>query len=265
MKTLLILLAGVVAGAPLTRAQSPGEAFWLIRIVQMDSGPGLDPSLVDAYRAAGSGVDVLGLRSATGPSQLWMVEAHSSFGSLEDLDKALARTTPDRQDSGLGVGDWLLARTSTLLGLYRPGLSYRPEEALKLLSGARYFRVTVFHIRPGADIEFGELMKMRRFGLESVNLDRPELGYQVISGASSGTYVFLSPVATLTAMDNGIARMPVYAEEASLGSGKSGRQAAADALLGRESLLFRVEPRASYVSAAFAGSDAEFWHPRPPE
>ena len=35
-----------------------------------------------------------------------------------------------------------------------------------------------------------------------------------------------------------------------------------DAEIGREHLLFRVDPQVSYVSPAFAGDDAEFWNPR---
>ena len=255
MKNVIFLLAAALGVTAPTRAQTQGEPFWLIRIVQSDSGPGVDSSPVEAYRAAGSAVDVVGLRSVTGPSQLWMIEGHRSFAGVEALDKALARAVGERRDTNGAV-----LPTTTLLGLYRPALSNRPDEAIKLFSGARYFRVTVFQTRAGADIEFAELMQMRRFGLESVNLDRPEIGYQVISG-SSGTYVFLSPVATLSTLDAGVARMPAYAEDAARSSGKAGRQAAADALLRRESLLFRVEPRASFVSAEFAGNDAAFWRP----
>jgi hypothetical protein len=36
----------------------------------------------------------------------------------------------------------------------------------------------------------------------------------------------------------------------------------AENLAGREHLLFRVDPRISYVSAQFAGEDAAFWQPQ---
>lgn len=263
MKKILFVLIAALTAAASSSAQTLGEPFWLLRIVQTESGPGVDTGPVEAYRTAKSGVDIIGIRSVTGPSQLWLMEAHASFASIEALDQALAQVAPNRPSDITPVRDWLLARSTTLLGLYRPGLSYRPEDAIKLLPSARYFRVTVFRIRPGTDIEFSELMRLRRFGLESVNLDRPEIGYQIISGSTSGTYVFVSPVASLASMDSGIARLPAYAEDAMQGSTKTARQTGYDALLSRESLLFRVEPSASYVSAEFAGSDAAFWHPEP--
>ncbi|MEO8657767.1 MAG: hypothetical protein ABI693_04815 [Bryobacteraceae bacterium] len=257
---IFVCLAFLALSYP-AQAQTLGEAFWLLRIQQFESGPGLDASPIDAYRNAKSNVDVLGIRSVTGVSQLWLLEPHGSFASIEALDKALANVAPDHRREDSGVQEWLLLRPLTLLGIYRPGLSYRADEALKLFPLARYFRVSVFRIRPGTDIEFAELMRIRRLGLDSINLDRPEIGYQVISGSTSGTYIFLSPLTSLALMDNGLARMPAYAEEALQGAGKAGRQTAYEALLSREQLIFRVEPRASFVSPEFAGNDSAFWHP----
>ena len=128
---------------------------------------------------------------------------------------------------------------------------------------ARYFHVTIYRIRPGFDTDLGELVKLRRAGADSVNLDRPDLAYQVISGAPSGTFIFLAPLTSLKTMDEGVAGTPVYAEGIAAASAKAESKVSAEAEISREHVLFRVEPRVSYVSDDFAEADREFWRPRP--
>jgi hypothetical protein len=116
---------------------------------------------------------------------------------------------------------------------------------------ARYIHATIYRIRPGTESEFAELVKLRRGALDSINMDRPEVAYQVISGAAAGTYLFLAPLTSLKSLDDGMAKAP-YAE--------SGKAAVSE--ISRVHFLFRVEPGMSYVSDDFASADAEFWRPK---
>ena len=240
-------------------AQTLAERLSLVRLVRTGPRPA-EASPVAAYSAAGAQVDVVGLKSITGTPQVWLIETHGSFSSIEALDRALAQAA-----GGAGttdpVVDELLATSNNLIGALRPGLSYRPEEAIRLLASARFVLASVYRMRPGADVDFAELMKLRRAGLDAVNLDKPEIGYQVVSGSLSGTFVFLSPLQSLQSMDQGLARPPAYAEGLAHAGGKTGKQIISEAEITREHLLFRVEPRFSFVSDAFAAADPEFWHP----
>ena len=92
-----------------------------------------------------------------------------------------------------------------------------------------------------------------------INLDRPDLAYHVISGAPSGTILFLAPLQTLRNLDDGINPVPVFAEGLAAARVKDGSRIAAETEISREHLLFRVEPRISYVSSDFADVDPEFW------
>jgi hypothetical protein len=76
------------------------------------------------------------------------------------------RITPAQDD--------VLSASRTLIALYRPG-----------------FHVSIYRIRPGAELDFVEFAKIRRLNFDNINLDRPDIGYQVISGAPAGTYVSL--------------------------------------------------------------------------
>jgi hypothetical protein len=237
MKTLLLGIALTYAAA----AQTLGEPFFLVRITQGDG------SAIQLYKHGSVNVDVVGMQSITGDSQSWLIEPHPSFASVEALDKVLATVE---------------APTATrMIGLYRTGLSYRPDEAIKLMRSARYFQVTVFRIRPGAEVDFSELIRIRKTVFDTINLDRPEIGYQIISGAVSGTYVFLAPLPTLRTLDNTFARMP-QGEGSAPPRHREARQIQWEADVTREHMLFRVDPQISKVTEGFAAADPEFWRTR---
>jgi len=260
MRSIIVAVSLVGCSAAWLDAQLPAERLSLIRLVRSGARSGAEPNPAVPYRASQPQLDVIGLKSLTGPAQTWMVEAHGSFGSLEALDRALSQV-PGSANPVDTVFDEVLTGSSSLIGVIRPGLSYRPDEAVRLLPGARYLQISVYRTRPGADIDFAELMRMRKAGLDAVNLDKPELGYQIISGGVSGMYVFISPIASLQSMDQGLTRTPVYADAAAHAAAKGGRQIISEAEITREHLLFRVEPQFSYVSEAFAAADPDFWRP----
>src|ERR1035441_1285771 len=247
MKT--ILLAGILALS--AAAQAPTEPPPILQLIRR---PGTVVAPIRPYADAGAVVDVLGMVSITGPPEAWQIESHQSFASIEDLDKAVGPVAPAQADP--------LALSSTLIAFYRPGWSYRADQAIRMFPRAHYFHITIYQVRPDAENDLGELVKLRRIGSDSVNLDRPDLAYQVISGAPSGTFIFLAPLASLKTMDEGVAETPVYAEATAAARAKTASKVSADGAISSESLLFRVEPRMSYVSDGFAEADRGFWRPK---
>ncbi len=234
--TLLAVLASCAA------AQPPG----IIRVIRNGS--------IQPYAEGGAAVNVIGMSSIAGFSETWLVELHDSFASLEDLDKTLGALAPN---SSTATPDVLLSPSRTLIGLYRPGLSYRPDQAAQSIAKMRYFDVVIYRVRPGTEADLGKLLRARQFGLDSINLDRPDVVYQIVSGEPDGTFIALTPLPSLRVMDDGRPATPVYAE----GEQAAARKATADMDLSREHLWFRIDPRISYVSDSFASADAGFWHP----
>ncbi|MBZ5726449.1 MAG: hypothetical protein LAP87_15790 [Acidobacteriia bacterium] len=259
MKIALLAVTLCLAAA----AQTPGDPPPIIKVIRK---PGTDPNAARPYADARAAVDVVGMTSVTGLPETWLIEAHYTYASIEDLDKALSALGDSRTpaDSGSQPQEDLQAAPRTLMAVLRPAWSYRPDQAMRVLPRARYVHVSIFRIRPGTEGDFGELVKLRGLSADSINLDRPVLAYEVVSGAAAGTYLFLSPLATLRSMDEGVANTPVYAESLVEARAKAGAKAAA-AELSREHLLFRVAPRISYVSDAFAAADPEFWRGKPKE
>ncbi len=108
-------------------------------------------------------------------------------------------------------------------------------------------------------------MRLRRARYDTINLDRPEICYQVVSGAPSGTFIFVTPMNSLKSMDEGLARTPAYAEAIRDANATAGRKIASETEIGHESLIFRLDPSISYVADDFAAEDPAFWSPKPKE
>jgi len=252
----IILLAGILSGAALAQGLIDPPP-----IVQLVRKPGTGGASLKPYANAQAQLNVVGMTSVTGLPETWLVEAHYSFASVEDLDQRMAAISPMRaySDASDPLQDDVLAPARTIMALYRPNWSYRPDQAIRMFAHARYFQVSLFRIRPGMEAAFGELVRLRRATADVINLDRPDLAYQVISGAPSGTFVFLAPITSLRNFDDGRNPIPVFAEGLAIAKATDAKQIASDAEISREHLLFRVEPRISYVSNDFADVEPEFW------
>jgi hypothetical protein len=202
-------------------------------------------------------VDVISMSALSGPAEVWLIELHNSFASIEDLDKAFSAAGSGMPTNGPVLGDDVLPSSRAWIARHRPELSYRPELAMQNLAKARYLDVMVYRVPPGAEADFTKAQKAREASLDSINSDRPNIAYEVISGAPSGTYIFLTPLSSLRLLDEGRPTTPVYAE----GAAANAKQLAGSLAVHRERLWFRVEPRSSNVSDRFALADPSFWHP----
>lgn len=218
------------------------------------SGTLISPS---HYSSARAQIDVLGVRAVTGLPETWTIEMHQTFASIEDLDAALGNVP--MPDTGVG-SDEVFGPARTMIAYYRAGWGYRTEEAIRMLPRARYLHIAIYRMRLGGDEQLEKLMVARRRKMDVVNLDRPDLVYHVVSGGQSGLYIVLAPIVSLRKLDEGVAKLPTYAEPIAAAESQAGAEASA-ALISRESLLFRIDPGISYVSAEFATADPGFWHP----
>jgi hypothetical protein len=252
----ILLLAGILSSAAVAQSLTDVPP-----IVQLVRNPGTGGPSTRDYANAKAALNVIGLAAVTGPPETWLVEAHASFASVEDLDQRISALSPVRVTTGAfePLQDDVLSPSRTMLAQYRANWSYRPDQAIRMFPKARYFQISLFRIRPGTEAEFGELIRLRRATADAVNLDRPDLAYQVISGAPAGTLVFLAPITSLRSFDEGVNPVPVFAEGLATAKAKDGSKLASETEIGREHLLFRVEPRISYVSSDFADVDPQFW------
>jgi hypothetical protein len=234
MTRILLLAAILVCAAP---AQPP-----VIRLIRGTiPNPQMQP-----YAASGGSVNVVGMYAVAGPFEGWLAEFHDSFGSLENLDKALGYQLPAGAPG---------PNARALVGSYRAGFSYRAEQAMQSLAKARYVDVVIYHIQPGERGDFERFLKTRRAAMSSVNLDRPTLVYQVASGEPLGTFLVLAPLPSLRIFDDVKPSSPVYEQ----GEQAAEKKAAVATDFQGEHVWLRIDPGMSHVSDDFASADTDFW------
>jgi hypothetical protein len=245
--TKIILLTGLLAIAAAAQPQN------IIRVVRNGNTGSYYQAQNNDPKAV---VTVLGMSATAGLGENWLIEFHDSFGDLEVLENALGPISASIS-GGPPQADELLPSSKALIAIYRPGLSYRADQGVQSFPRTRYFDIAIYRIRLGTEADFGKFLKLRGFGQDSINLDKPEIAYQVVSGAPAGTYIVLTPLPSLRVMDDARATTPAYAQA----DIDTARKIAADLQLVREHLWFRVDPRLSFVSDQFAADDSTFWRP----
>ncbi len=251
-----ILLLALCVGC--AAAQGPTDVPPILQVIRK---PGTGNGTIRPYSQAKAAVDAVGMTAITGVPESWTVELHQSFAEIEDLDRAMAPLGANAAPYPPGSADDLLAPSRTMILLYQPGWSYRPQDAVRRLARAHYFHVSIYRMQAGAEADLGELMRLRRHEMDAVNLDRPDLVYRVVSGAASGTYLIFSPMISLRIMDDGVAKLPVFGEPLAAAEAAAAKVAGSREL-SREHLLMRVEPAQSYVSGDFSSADPDFWRGR---
>lgn len=239
----IVLLSGIFVCA--AAAQPP-----VIRVIRNGSA--------SAYSAGKTTTNVIGLSAVSGALETWLLELHDSFGSLEALDKAIGDALVQAPQPGGVVGvNTPVAPPRAFIGRLLAGLSYRPEQWMQDLPKTRYFDVAIYRTPAAGYADFAKFLKTRRATMSSVNLDRPAVTYQVVSGEPEGTYIVITALPSLRVLDDAKPATPAYAE----GDQAAARKAAADIEMASEHSLFRVDPRMSYVSDDFASADTSFWRP----
>src|SRR6266853_2265689 len=110
----------------------------LIRLVRQGS---IQPYVDGQVR-----IKVLAMSVIAGPEEKWLIEMHDSFTSLESVDQALSGGASLQTQNAAPFPDDLLGQSRTLIAMYRPGLSYRPDEGMRMFPKMRYLDLAVIRI-----------------------------------------------------------------------------------------------------------------------
>ena len=253
--------------------QAPSGPPKVVRIFRDVLKPGraaaqekLGTNLARAAARAKYPVNYLALNSVSGESEVWLLEAHDSFASIENAH-AFVEKTPvlkwfiSQYEAQEGE---LVSSSRRMLAAYRQDLTYRGAQSAQDLPKMRFLSVVMLRLHPARDAEFSESVKAVTAAYETIKSDQPLVIYQVVSGAEGPTFLFLTPMASLKAMDDaalrGKALREALGEERAAGVLKTSAEVTASS----ESLLLALNPRLSYVSKEFASADPDFWIPKPP-
>jgi hypothetical protein len=271
--SLLLGLSLVVTCACVTAAQekSPGNASVpkVLQITREFVKPGkagmvhdkAESTFVEAMTRAKWPTHYLGMTSLSGKQRALFLTWYESFEAWEKDADAVQKNTIlaaalDR--AGMADGELLESEDQGVFA-FREEMSLRPRPDL---SQMRYLEVTVFHVRPGKDKEWSEVVKMAKAGYEKAVPGAHWGLFEELYGGDGGTYLLLSSHKSLAEIDQAFAEGKQF--EAAMGEDgmKKLNELYAASVESSQQQLFAFNPHMSYVQDEWIKADPEFWKPK---
>ena len=204
----------------------------------------------------------LGVTSLSGKLRALFLTQYESFEAWEKDSVAVQKnaTLSAALDRALMADGELLESVDQGVFAFREEMSLRPRPDL---SEMRFLEVIVFHVRPGHDKEWSEVVKMAKAGYEK-GVPGAHWGmFQQVYGGEGGTYLLLTSHKSLSEIDKAFTEDKQFADA----MGEDGMKKL-DELFGKsvessQQQLFAVNPRMSYVQDEWIKADPDFWKPKP--
>ncbi len=276
MKVISPVLLGLslaVAGSTLTAAQSAPSTSTLPKILQITveytkpyKGGAAHDKTESAFIAAETRakfpVHYVAMNSLSGKSRALFMTQYDSFAEWEK-DNKLVDSNPALsagfERAGLADGE-LLTEVDQLVFTYDEDLSYHPHSDLQ---NHRVYQISVFHVRPGKQKEWREVVKMVKDAHEKAGTSAHWGMYEVAFGDPDGTFIALTGDPSMSAFDLAYSEDKKFREAI---GGEDGMRRLdekfGDAVESSHSELFTVNPKQSYVSDDWIKADPEFWRPK---
>ena len=203
----------------------------------------------------------LTLHGVNRSGDIWFVNGYDSYAELEQLEKQIAANaelTAALNEIGMEKAG-LSQDPHTIFARYRDDLSFG-----RGLSGqrTRYFVISVVPVRPGHARDYADIRRILRAAHERAGSAEIHSVYQVETGMPDGTFLILTPAATLEDAGNG-SRFDQETLENDLDSQTRTRlrELSDAALLQSETEILRVDPAISFPAQEWREADPEFWKP----
>ncbi len=199
--------------------------------------------------------------SISGPDEVFFVQPMASFAANEEIEKAGEKEPLKGAVEQLGARDGELRTGSrTLWAVYRPDLSYKPENVN--MAKLRYVEVGTYLVKLGNEEDFVNGAKALLGGYGKGNIDVSVLGYRVTAGAPVGTYLFVTMMDSMKVVDGEPERRKAIAGAMGQDSYSQLMKSMGDVLVSVENNLFEVKPGMSYPPQAVVDADPGFWKPK---
>jgi len=220
-----------------------------------------ESAFVDAVRRAKSPTHYLGFTSLSGKPRAIFLTSFDSFEAWQkDMEAAEKNATLSAAlDRAYKADGELLESLDQGVFYYEEEMSLRPRTDL---SSMRFLEVSVFHVRPGKDKEWSDVVKMAKAGYEKAMPDAHWAVFGQAYGGAGGTYLLLSSDKSMAEIDKGFAEGKKF--EATMGEDwmKKLNELFAACVESTEQQLFAVNPRMSYVADEWIKADPDFWKPK---
>jgi hypothetical protein len=219
-----------------------------------------ESAFVQAMAGAKWPTHYLAVDSLSGKPRTLFLTAYDSFDAMEKDIKAVeknASLSAVLDHAGVVDGE-LLSDTDSSDLVYREDLSLRGGTDIPHM---RYFEISLFHVKPGHDKGWEELVKMYQKAFEKM-ADVHWATYEAVYGQPDNTFIIFNPMKSASEIDKGFANGKAF--EAVMGEEgmKKLRELTAATVESSQTNLFAFNPRMSYVDEGWVKADPDFWRPK---
>lgn len=220
-----------------------------------------EDAFVDAMRRAKWPTYYLGMNSLSGKSRALFLTWYDSFEAWQkdgDATQKNAALSSALDRASMADGE-LLESIDQGVFYFRDEMSLRPRPDL---SQMRYLEAIVFHVRPGKDKEWDQVVKMFKEGYEKAVPGAHWGMFEEVYGGDGGTFLMLIAHKSLSEIDQGFAEDKQF--EAALGEDgmKKLDELYAASVASDQEQLFAFNPHMSYVKDEWIKADPGFWKPK---
>jgi hypothetical protein len=220
-----------------------------------------ESAFVEAMTRAKWPTHYLGMTSLSGKSRALFLTQYESFEAWQKDGDAVEKnaTLSAALDRATMADGELLESIDQGVFVFHEEMSLRPRPDL---SQMRYLEVTVFHVRPGKDKEWGDVVKLAKGGYEQAVPGAHWGMFEEVYGGDGGTYLLFSSHKSLAEIDRGFAEGKQF--EAAMGEEgmKKLNELFAACVESSQQQLFAFNPHMSYVQEEWIKADPEFWKPK---
>jgi hypothetical protein len=218
-------------------------------------------AFIEAMARAKWPTHYLGMTSLSGKNRALFFTSYDSFEAWQKDSDAVAKnaTLSAALDRAFAADGELLEETDQGVFYFREDMSLRPRADL---SQFRYMELTVFHVKPGRDKEWEEVVKMARAGYEKGLPDAHWGMFEQVYGGEGGTFLLLTGHKTLAEVDKGFADGKKFEEAMGEEGMKKLNEMYGHCVSGTQQQLFAFNANMSYVKDEWIKADPDFWKPK---
>jgi len=266
----LLGLSLAVAGSALAAAQESASMPKVLQITReftkpYKGGAAHDKSesvFVQAMTRAKWPTHYLALSSLSGKSRALYLTPYDSFEAWEKDTKAVSMNSAlsaELERASVNDGT-LLDSVDQVVCYFDADLSYRPKSDL---AHSRYVEATVFHVRPGHEKDWTEIVKMAIDANKKAGTSAHWSMWDLAYGGDGNDYIMLSADNSMSEIDRGFSENKQFMDALGDEGKKKFRELIAVTIDTTDGELFAINPRQSYVSDDWIKADPDFWKPKP--
>lgn len=276
MKMLIRMLMGLslaVGCVALTAAQEQSQGSMsipkVLQITREYTKPGkagmihdkMESAFVQAMTRAKWPTHYLGMTSLSGKQRALFLTRYESFEAWEKDTAAEGKNTAlsaalDR--AGMADGE-LLDSIDQGVFIFHEEMSLRPKADL---SKMRYLEIGVYHVRPGHEKDWSEVVKMVKSAYEQAVPEAHWGTYEQIYGGDGGTFLVLMARKALAEVDRAFEAGKQFRDVMGEEGMKKLSELIGASVESSQHQLFAFNPHMSYVADEWIKADPDFWKPK---